>query len=77
MKFFTLTMAALVLGGMFLFPKDAHAYLDPGTGSYILQLLIASLIGGLFVIKTYFQKIKSFFIKSPVSNECDEQQGKE
>jgi hypothetical protein len=42
--------------------QNAFAYLDPGTGSYIFQVLIAVFIGGLFTIKSYWQKIKDFFI---------------
>ncbi|MDA9819216.1 hypothetical protein N9B80_02080 [Methylophilaceae bacterium] len=38
----------------FFYPTFAHAYLDPGTGSIILQGLIA-LIGG---IAFYFKQIK-------------------
>jgi len=38
--------------------QDAYAYLDPGTGSLILQSTIAAIAGGLFIIKTNFQKIK-------------------
>lgn len=41
-------------------PSFAHAYLDPGTGSYLFQLLIAGLVGLLFAIKVYWGKIKSF-----------------
>lgn len=41
---------------------NAFAYLDLGTGSYIVQVLIAAFIGGLFTIKSYWQKIKDFFI---------------
>ncbi len=37
------------------------AYLDPGSGSYLLQLLIAALLGGLFAIRMYWGRIKSFF----------------
>ncbi len=37
------------------------AYLDPGTGSYIVQLLLAGLMGGLFLVKVYWKKIKGFF----------------
>ena len=44
-----------------LFPRNAYAYLDPATGSYITQIIIAAVIGGLFVIKQYFYRIKSFF----------------
>ena len=36
------------------------AYVDPGTGSYLLQLLIATLLGGLFAVKVYWRKIIGF-----------------
>ena len=39
------------------------AYLDPGTGSYLLQLLIAGFLGLLFVVKVYWGKITQFFKK--------------
>jgi hypothetical protein len=41
--------------------RPAFAYVDPGTGSLIFQLLISAFVGGLFVIKTYWQKIKNWF----------------
>lgn len=44
-------------------PQDAHAYLDPGSGSYIFQILIASLLGALFAIKVYWIKVLSLFKK--------------
>ena len=50
-------LALLVL----IFPKNAHAYLDPGTGSYVLQVLAAVLFGGLFAIKAFWAHIKAFF----------------
>ena len=43
--------------------KKAYAYLDPGSGSFMFQLLMGAILGGLFTIKIYFKKIKSFFIK--------------
>jgi hypothetical protein len=43
------------------FLKGNNAYLDPGSGSFILQLLLATLLGSLFIIKTYWRKIKDFF----------------
>ena len=42
---------------------DAHAYLDPGTGSMLFQALIAAVTGGIFLIKTYWSKIKLFFYR--------------
>ncbi len=37
------------------------AYLDPGSGSFILQLILASLVGGLFALKLYWKKVRAFF----------------
>jgi len=41
--------------------KDAHAYIDPGSGSYALQILIASLCSVLLMMKNLRQKVKDFF----------------
>ena len=43
------------------FAPPAYAYLDPGTGSYIFQLLIAGVVGLAFVIKVFWGRIKGFF----------------
>lgn len=42
-----------------IFPCFAYAYLDPGTGSYILQILIAVFFGTLFALKRYWHQVKS------------------
>lgn len=56
------THVSLLLLAFFLFSiRPAHAYLDPGSGSYILQLLIGGGVGALFAIKTFWGQIKSFF----------------
>ncbi len=44
-------------------PGKVYAYLDPGTGSYILQMLVASLLGVGVMAGTYRKKIKSFIDK--------------
>ncbi|NIS80481.1 MAG: hypothetical protein GTO14_09825 [Anaerolineales bacterium] len=41
--------------------RGQEAYLDPGSGSYLLQLLVAGLFGGLFVIRASWDKIKNLF----------------
>ena len=40
---------------------DALAYIEPGTGNMLIQVLIAVIAGGTFVIKTYWYKLKMFF----------------
>ena len=42
-------------------PADAQAYLDPSTGSAIFQMLVATAMGSLFIIRTYWKKITMFF----------------
>lgn len=37
------------------------AYLDPGSGSYLIQILIAALLGGGFAIKAFWKQISGFF----------------
>ena len=44
-----------------VFLRNNVAYLDPGSGSYLLQLLIAGLLGSLFVIRASWDRIKTFF----------------
>ncbi len=60
---FTLMFVSIFL----LLPQSTHAYLDPGTGSYLLQLLAGGLVGGLYVMKTWrhaiLGKTKRFFKK--------------
>jgi hypothetical protein len=38
----------------------ARAYLDPGTGSYIWQLLVGGLLGGLFAAGVFWRRTLVF-----------------
>lgn len=44
-----------------IIPGDAHAYINPGSGSFIVQVIIASLLGGAVTAKLYWSGIKNFF----------------
>jgi hypothetical protein len=39
--------------GVVAIPNNAHAYLDPGTGSVVLQVVVAGLLGAIFTFKSY------------------------
>lgn len=39
-------------------------YLDPGSGSFILQLIIASLVGIMFSLRGFWAKLAGMFKKS-------------
>lgn len=53
----------LLLLGCLLVPGASQAYLDPGSGSYVLQILVASLVAGLFAIKLFWLRLTGFFGK--------------
>ena len=53
-KFFSL----LLFSGFFF--SDAFGYIDPGTGSYIVQIVIAGLVGGIYALKTYWTQVGAF-----------------
>jgi hypothetical protein len=47
-------------------------YLDPGTGSFLIQLLAGVLVGGLLAVKIYWRKLVSFFKKeTPAPEDTD------
>ena len=50
----------------------AYAYLDPGTGSMILQLLLGGLAGALVIIKLYWVRFKEFFVRKPAAEDHKE-----
>lgn len=58
-RFTPLLVALLVV--LVLTPRDAHAYLDPGTGSFLLQMLIAGVVGALYYIRVSWARIKGYF----------------
>ncbi len=50
-------------------PQQAFAYLDPGTGSMIMQVIVASIVGAGAAIGVFKQKIISFF--KSIGNKSD------
>ncbi len=64
MKRFTHSKMMFIILGLFylVFPQAAYAYLDPGTGSYILQIILAVLAGLALTIKIYWTKVRAFFV---------------
>jgi len=43
-------------------------YIDPGSGSYLVQMIIAGILGALFYFKNAWLKIKSFFARNKKSD---------
>lgn len=52
-------------------------YIDPGSGSYLIQVIVAAIVGAAFWIKMSWYRIKSFFtghkMKPPKEEEKEKQ----
>lgn len=68
------TVTIVAVAGM-LFSTPGYAYLDPGTGSIILQGLLAGLAVAIGVVRGYWQQVKSYLAawksKSEVNSNAD------
>ena len=54
-----------------LFSNKAFAYLDPGTGSIILQAILGAIAAGATWCSIYWQKVKNFFSKKTKKKDED------
>ena len=55
-----LSMAVPFIAIALYLPAKAYAYLDPGTGSMIIQLTIGALLGAAMALKVYWGRLKTF-----------------
>jgi hypothetical protein len=67
-----LAIAVVVVLGL---PSMAHAYLDPGTGSYALQLLLAALLAGAYTVKLYWAKLRALLRRLRGKSASDSEPG--
>jgi hypothetical protein len=55
-------ISLLLITALDLTAAKAHAYIDPGAGSYAFQVALAGMAGLLVSSKLIFQKIRLFFL---------------
>lgn len=76
MQSFLPQVLGLAVAVMVASTGPAHAYLDPGTGSIILQAIIGGLAMGAVTAKLYWSKITDFFKRpSPSSGSGQSRDG--
>ena len=56
-----------------LFNNKAFAYLDPGTGSIIVQMIIGGLVGVGIAIKVFWYRIKTALSPGFKKNNSDDE----
>ena len=47
---------------LLLWANVVHAYLDMGSGSYMIQIFLAGLLGALFILKSYWKRAREALI---------------
>jgi hypothetical protein len=67
-----LSLGALAGALLLVSTGSAHAYLDPGTGSMLLQGLIAGIAAGSVVLGRYWYKVKGFFSSAPQKSQREQ-----
>jgi len=65
-------LLAVALLAQVLSTGDAAAYIDPGSGSFFVQMLLAGILGAGMAIKAYWHRIKAFFGARPAPPPEDE-----
>lgn len=45
----------------FVMVSNCHAYLDPGSGSFLFQFVLAIVFGVLYYFKSIIKRIKNIF----------------
>jgi len=53
----------IIFLSFFILTTKAHAYLDPGTGSIILQAIVGAFAAFFTSIYIFWNKVKNFFKK--------------
>ncbi|MHB9130716.1 MAG: hypothetical protein ACYDBB_06460 [Armatimonadota bacterium] len=61
------------LGLIIITGQDAHAYLDPGSGSYLIQLAVAALVGGMVALRHFWDRIMCWFNKGQKKEEMEDE----
>lgn len=46
---------------LLIIASPAYAYLDPGTGSVLLQSILAGIASVFAVLRIYWQRVKNYF----------------
>jgi len=52
-------LLTIVVVAMLACPPAARAYIDPGTGSFVIQGIIAAVVGAGVAVKLYWSRIKA------------------
>jgi hypothetical protein len=50
-------LMSIVLLLLVISEGSAEAYIDPGTASYVFQVIAGAILGGVFLLRTYWSRV--------------------
>lgn len=59
--------ALFIVAWVLIMPSRTHAYLDPGSGSYAIQVVIGLVLTSAYTVKVQWAKIRLFFTRKNTS----------
>ena len=63
---------ACLVSLLWLVPAVADAYIDPGTGSYVFQTVVAALITAGFLLRAFWHRVIAAFRRRPPNEKGDQ-----
>ena len=60
-----------ISAAVFVFPADAHAYIDPGAGAALITAVLGFVGAAGLIVRKYWGKLQSLFSRSDRSSEDD------
>jgi hypothetical protein len=68
-KTYVLPLVSSVLLLLVISERPAEAYIDPGTASYVFQVIAGAVLGGVFLLRTYWSRVMTT-VRSMVSRDA-------
>ena len=66
-----------IMAAAVVLSEPAYAYLDPGTGSMVVQILVACFATVVIFFKSIWQGIMQFLGKTPKANDTEDSEDEE
>jgi hypothetical protein len=65
------SLSFAIILSVYLFPSIAYAYIEPGSGLMVIQVIIGIIAGGLVSIKLFWANIRNKLFGEKPSNNSD------
>ena len=68
----TLSIIGLGVAMLLISPENAWAYIDPGTGSYLFQLVVAGGLAAAYTLRMYWANFRNWISGRRADNQTEQ-----